>query len=317
MSRESSSQRRLQFSRDEILRPDWLSTERRISKFVDAAAVKTTRSVPPDFAEFVDLRMELLSEFDPALPMGANYCSNQLSAEEYEQQGSDATRQALLELQEVMKQNPELYRQVLGKKRIDEGNVFSKLKGKFMTAVKGDEYGKEKVTELETQVKMAELHEEMFKVFDYAQEEKTMTRKSQRLAEKRAKKVKEQPAVTPEKSSSGEGDTYTTPPQFVPPPPPPYPPPVVGTPMALRERTNMQSTPAPTAKKRVADKNGPMHGSSTSINSVHSELLASNQMLRLRPTRVKRMNQKVVRRNLLVDLQEAPRSTAPDTPALS
>ncbi|XP_078598907.1 uncharacterized protein LOC144874530 isoform X2 [Branchiostoma floridae x Branchiostoma japonicum] len=233
--------------------------------------------------------MELLDEFDPALPMGAHYCSNQLTAEEYEQQGSEATRQALMELQETMKQNPELYRQVLGKKRIDEGNVFSKLKGKLMTAVKGDEYGREKVTELETQVKMAELHEEMFKVYEYAQEERTMTRKSKRLAEKRAKKGKEQP-TTPEKSASSEGDTFTTPPQFVPPPPPPYPPPVLGTPMALRERTNMQSTPAPAAiaKKKTSDKNGLMHGSSTSINSVHSELLASNQMLRLRPTRVKR-----------------------------
>ncbi|XP_066286047.1 uncharacterized protein [Branchiostoma lanceolatum] len=229
-------------------------------------------------------RMEVLGEFDPALPMGAHYCSNQLTAEEYEKQGSEATRQALLELQEAMKQNPELYRQVLGKKRIDEGNVFSKLKGKLMTAVKGDEYGKEKVTELESHVKMAELHEEMFKVFEYAQEERTMTRKSKRLAEKRAKK--EQPA-TPDKCSSGEGDTYTTPPQFVPPPPPPYPPPVA-TPMALRERTNMQSTSAPAAKKKTSDKNGLMHGSTTSINSVHSELLASNQMLRLRPTRVKR-----------------------------
>ncbi|CAH1268477.1 Hypp3883 [Branchiostoma lanceolatum] len=217
--------------------------------------------------------MEVLGEFDPALPMGAHYCSNQLTAEEYEKQGSEATRQALLELQEAMKQNPELYRQVLGKKRIDEGNVFSKLKGKLMTAVKGDEYGKEKVTEFESHVKMAELHEEMFKVFEYAQEERTMTRKSKRLAEKRAKK--EQPA-TPDKCSSGEGDTYTTPPQFVPPPPPPYPPPVA-TPMALRERTNMQSTSAPAAKKKTSDKNG-----------VHSELLASNQMLRLRPTRVKR-----------------------------
>eukprot|EP00058_Branchiostoma_floridae_P011202 XP_002596690.1 hypothetical protein BRAFLDRAFT_78411 [Branchiostoma floridae] len=244
--------------------------------------------------------MELLDEFDPALPMGAHYCSNKLTAEEYEQQGSEATRQALMELQETMKQNPELYRQVLGKKRIDEGNVFSKLKlkavemsydsvssfnlsspfslfncsllqkfrnarspaspadnGKLMTAVKGDEYGREKVTELETQVKMAELHEEMFKVYEYAQEERTMTRKSKRLAEKRAKKVKEQP-TTPEKSASSEGDTYTTPPQFVPPPPPPYPPPVLGTPMALRERTNMQSTPAPAAiaKKKTSDKNG-------------------------------------------------------------
>eukprot|EP00058_Branchiostoma_floridae_P024094 XP_002609584.1 hypothetical protein BRAFLDRAFT_125009 [Branchiostoma floridae] len=118
--------------------------------------------------------MELLDEFDPALPMGAHYCSNQLTAEEYEQQGSEATRQALMELQETMKQNPELYRQVLGKKRIDEGNVFSKLKGKLMTAVKGDEYGREKVTELETQVKMAELHEEMFKVYEYAQDNNAM-----------------------------------------------------------------------------------------------------------------------------------------------
>ena len=58
----------------------------------------------------------VLEEFDEATPLKSTYCSR-LSAEEYEEQGSACTERALAELLGHLDENPEVYKDILSKKK--------------------------------------------------------------------------------------------------------------------------------------------------------------------------------------------------------
>ena len=61
----------------------------------------------------------ILEEFDDATPLRGTYCSR-VTTEQYEEQGSQCTGQALEELIDHLSQNPDAYRRVMKRKRRQE-----------------------------------------------------------------------------------------------------------------------------------------------------------------------------------------------------
>lgn len=60
-----------------------------------------------------------MDEYDPATPVSKVYCSR-LTAEEYEEQASSCTEDALADLIEHLQKNPLLYSRVVGHKKKEE-----------------------------------------------------------------------------------------------------------------------------------------------------------------------------------------------------
>lgn len=67
----------------------------------------------------IEVMAGVLEEFDEATPLRGTYCSR-LTAEEYEEQGSACTEQALAELLKHLDRNPQVYKDILSKKKKQE-----------------------------------------------------------------------------------------------------------------------------------------------------------------------------------------------------
>ena len=61
----------------------------------------------------------VLDEFDDATPLRGTFCSR-LSVEEYEAEASSCTKQALTELVDHLDENPQEFKSVLMKRKMDE-----------------------------------------------------------------------------------------------------------------------------------------------------------------------------------------------------
>ena len=60
----------------------------------------------------------VLDEFDDATPLRGTFCSR-LSVEEYEEEASSCTKQALTELMDHLDENPQEFKSVLRKRKRD------------------------------------------------------------------------------------------------------------------------------------------------------------------------------------------------------
>ncbi|XP_013402600.1 pollen-specific leucine-rich repeat extensin-like protein 2 [Lingula anatina] len=243
-----------------------------------------------------------LDEFDQPSPLRSAYCS-QMTEDEYEEQTATETEKALRELIQHLKSDPVTYHKILKKKKqeeIENSGVFSYLKCKLFMAVQGENYVENMITEEESKQKLNELTCGMEKAFEYAQEAKGR-RFSKRIAARKSKRASLNDENTP------TGKKSFPPPPCVPPPPPPAsipppppPPPPSQNPMfliqqptprrpltPLTDRLNIQ-TPLKSTVTNLKESSR-LAGSTTSLSSIHSELLSvgSNPMKRLRATGVK------------------------------
>ena len=82
-----------------------------------------------------------IDEYDEAAPMRRCYC-RQINTQEYERQGSSTTEKALHDLLVKLDEKPEIFYNILKKKKQDEahdGGLISFLKLQFLTWWKGKE----------------------------------------------------------------------------------------------------------------------------------------------------------------------------------
>ncbi|KAL4660827.1 mitochondrial fission regulator 2 [Arapaima gigas] len=168
--------------------------------------------------------METMEEFDLECPMVKRFCQ-QMSEDEFEQQGLTYTQQALQELFSTMERQPELCERVVRKQKqakLEKGPVGVSIKAKFFSVVEGKLNRCNTVGSEELQDRVRQLCAEMEKVQAYAQEAKcTSKRASRRLAEKRGQSLT---AVTGQEKPSTPLYPGAPPPGPPPPPPPPLPP---------------------------------------------------------------------------------------------
>ncbi|CAH1800991.1 unnamed protein product, partial [Owenia fusiformis] len=246
-------------------------------KEVNSMALQETEQSP---------HIENMDEFDAPTMMGSAYCS-QLTEEQFNQQGASETEKALMQLMSHLDKNPSVYKKLLEKKKqedIENAGVMSFIKAKFLSSVQGESYEGNKVTEQETIEKLDDLKENMVKAFNYAQESKG-TRFSKRLAAKRTTSQTSIKSVGKSRPKKQKSKTRIPPPPpalpprgLAPPPPPPPPLPVAVTP--LKDNKNiMTSTPAAKGSKPLQVCSGP-----STRASVHSEILQSNPLKRLKST---------------------------------
>lgn len=69
----------------------------------------------------------VMDEYDPATPVSKMYCTR-LSAEEYENEASSCTEDALVQLIEYLEKNPASYRRIMTQKKREDSGFFSYAK---------------------------------------------------------------------------------------------------------------------------------------------------------------------------------------------
>ncbi|XP_028681166.1 uncharacterized protein LOC114669174 [Erpetoichthys calabaricus] len=240
--------------------------------------------------------METMEEFDKECPMLKTFCK-QLTEDEFEDQTLTYTEQALIDLFHTMDENPELYERVIRRRKQDElekSGAGNCLKAKFFLAVEGQLNRCNAVGSKELRERVGHLKEDMKKVYCYAKEAKcSAKRKSIRVAERREKA-----------EASRENVHHQKLPVAPPPPPPPPPPSTVYTP--LKDHTNfrkthiqMLSTPdlldsyglsrLKQQTKSKKERTVPAECTQERCHlTIHSELLATNPLKRLKATGIDR-----------------------------
>ncbi|XP_071943900.1 uncharacterized protein [Antedon mediterranea] len=162
--------------------------------------------------------MEEFGEYDPETPLRKTYCQ-QVTAEEFEEQGTENTYSALQNLMEYLAENPEKVKGIVAKKKIEEqenGGVVAFMKCKLMTSIKGDSYMLDSISRKECENESERLQAEMQKEFNYAQEAKNNGKRfSRRIAARKAinNQIRSPPSQAP---------PPPPPPPFCSPPPPPF-----------------------------------------------------------------------------------------------
>lgn len=106
-------------------------------------------------------------------------------------QAAKTTYGALEELLQYVENNPEIYKRIIAKRRIEEeenAGPLSYLKVKLMVALHGEEYAVESITNTECENEINKFQNNICQVFNYAQDSKQKsTRFSKRLAAKTKK----------------------------------------------------------------------------------------------------------------------------------
>lgn len=189
----------------------------------------------------------ILDEFDEATPLKRTYCSI-LTQEEYEEQGSNFTEQALSELVHHLDTNSSSYKKVLKKKKLQEAEeegVLSFVKVKLWSFFAGED-AVCSVSDAECEDGLKKLKDGMMKAFDYSQESKGR-RCSKRLQDRRLRALQQQKEQlikaggTPLRHSNSEN---------IPPAPPPPPPPLTSTPL------KSYRTPEALARRPLSERKG-------------------------------------------------------------
>lgn len=229
-----------------------------------------------------------LAEFDPPSPM-TEFFVNPISNNEYEEVGAKETEKALKDLITFLEANPAAYANILKRRKFEEkenGGIFSMLKVRLMTKLKGDAFHEKLVTEDEVDKKLEEVKSGMMMAYNYAQETKGR-RYSRRLALKKERERQLSAANMNRENVDIAGSGIPVAPFLAPPPPPPPPPPCPPPPLVLtplKEKSNiMSSTPFIEPKKKLFGT-----GSPCSLSSVQSELVLTNPLKRLRATGISR-----------------------------
>ncbi|XP_077986893.1 uncharacterized protein LOC144447505 [Glandiceps talaboti] len=146
--------------------------------------------------------MESMGEFDDATPVSRQYCVP-VSVKVFEEQGTEETAKGLEDLILYMEKHPDIYQEILRKKKQDEmenKSIFSFLKTRFLVNIMGQQAVE--VDDTECNEKMQELIDNMAKAFNYNQEIKdTPLRFSKRIALKRAKQQHHQQQKDNEKNN--------------------------------------------------------------------------------------------------------------------
>jgi hypothetical protein len=113
----------------------------------------------------------VLDEFDEATPLTKRYCSR-VSKQDYDQQTSESTEDALEQLLEYLDANPQIYANIL-KKKSDEENESQGLLGyfkqHFWSFWSRNGSARSEPTEEECQKKLGKLKENMIKAYEYSQ----------------------------------------------------------------------------------------------------------------------------------------------------
>ncbi|KAK3589142.1 hypothetical protein CHS0354_017109 [Potamilus streckersoni] len=211
--------------------------------------------------------IENSDEFDDANKMTKTYCC-QMTKEQFEEESSIETENALKTLTEYLDANPEVYRRILRRKKkqdMENAGFLSFLKVKIMDVWHGGNNPGPPVSDIECKTQLTALKHNMHRVFEYSQESKGRKRTSKRLVEKRLK-------------DKENNDTFSK--NIAPPPPPPPPLPV-----------QMMNTPQSLVKSRMKHERNDSLGTMTplpsigSLSSLHQELLSSNPLKRLHSSR--------------------------------
>uniref|UniRef100_A0A8C9S095 Uncharacterized protein n=2 Tax=Scleropages formosus TaxID=113540 RepID=A0A8C9S095_SCLFO len=244
--------------------------------------------------------MESMGEFDRECPMVKRFCQ-QMSEDDFEQQGLSYTQQALEELFSAMERQPKLCERVVRKRKqaeLERGTPGVSIKARFFSVVEGKLNRCNTVGPDELRDRVSQLRAEMEKVQAYAQEAKRASRcTSQHPPEKRdivlstmARQEKLAPPLCPGASS------------VAPPPPPPLPPPS-GSATPVRDHVSHQqvaATPDILSSYGLSRLNRPgsfmdpntpkpdhREGSHPHLD-IQTELLAYNPARRLKATGVSR-----------------------------
>lgn len=184
--------------------------------------------------------METLEEFDRECPLVKTFC-NLLSEEEFEQQTSCCTEQALQDLFKSMEENPTLYEKVIRRRKQEElerAGLKSLIKAKLFSAFEGDLNQCNAVTAAELRLRVNQLREDMKKVQTYAKEAKSGATRTARLIEKKQNTQKSTGTV--HQNSASQACVPPAPPPPPPPPPPPLPVHSAQIFTPLRDKTNFQ-----------------------------------------------------------------------------
>ncbi|KAL3856864.1 hypothetical protein ACJMK2_011575 [Sinanodonta woodiana] len=231
--------------------------------------------------------IENSDEFDDANKMTKTYCC-QMTKEQFEEESSKETENALKSLTEYLDANPEVYHRILRKKKkqdMENAGFLSFLKVKIMDVLYGGDNPGPPVSDIECKTQLTALKHNMYRVFEYSQESKGRKRTSKRLVEKRLK----------DKENNGTLSKAMPPP----PPPPPLPVQMVSeantpgrksTPMKDIINTSMNTPPSLIKSKIKHARNDDLCTmtplpSIGSLSSLHQELLSSNPLKRLHSCR--------------------------------
>ena len=112
----------------------------------------------------------MMGPYDPASPCLTTFCKR-ISTEDFEKQGSEYTQNALAELIEYLEYNPTAYHNILRKRKREDaenGGIFSWLKAKMLSTIKGDEY-LERLDRNEAKGKLCTLKDDIISSYNYSE----------------------------------------------------------------------------------------------------------------------------------------------------
>ncbi|XP_074641351.1 uncharacterized protein LOC141899097 [Tubulanus polymorphus] len=124
----------------------------------------------------------LVEEYNcsPLPPRPKNLYCQQLSETQYEHQASTETEKALKELVETLEKNPDMYKQLLKKRkqeRMEKSGIFTYIKMKFQQFIQGTKYKGPQVTDSECWIQLYALKAGMLEAFEYSQEFRNLRNK--------------------------------------------------------------------------------------------------------------------------------------------
>lgn len=233
-----------------------------------------------------------LEEFSSAsTPLQSAYC-RQMSTAEFDAIGESETERELKLLVEHLEKNPSDFIRLMRKRKIEEmenGGMFSFIKCKLMTKLKGDNYVDSLVSNDDCQQQLKQLTEGMLVVHSYTKE----TRRSSRLAEKQCNTLPSTPVLTRRAIHSTTPPTFKPPalPAYLPPPPPPPPlPDSITLPVVapLKDRNNVLAKSLKQCSAKLKKISSSKLRSSAPVQSIREELMSADPVKRLRSTQVPR-----------------------------